>query len=190
MDVQQNAERGWSRGLGDVAIAFKRALYSQPRHAARILSVGGEVVAADRQGERRVRQRRHDLRAVRAVRPDPAARHRSCRRRPASKLPSDRDSRGNNEAFWRAAFGSTFAQDAASAAPGRRWSKCSGARETDGAAEWDVVPQMQVTLNKRQHVMIAGGVRIPLNERDERHTQVLTYLLWDWFDGGFFDFWK
>jgi hypothetical protein len=65
-----------------------------------------------------------------------------------------------------------------------------GARETDGEAEWDVVPQLQVTLTKLQHVMVAGGVRIPVNERDERHPQVLTYLLWDWFDGSFFDFWK
>ena len=38
--------------------------------------------------------------------------------------------------------------------------------------------------------MVAGGVRIPINERGDRHPQVLTYLLWDWFDGGFFDFWK
>jgi len=33
-------------------------------------------------------------------------------------------------------------------------------------------------------------VRIPINERGERHTQVMTYLLWDWFDGGFFEFWR
>ena len=64
------------------------------------------------------------------------------------------------------------------------------ARNRAASAEWDVVPQMQVTLSKLQHVMIAGGVRIPLNERDERHPQVLTYLLWDWFDGSLFDFWK
>ncbi len=39
-------------------------------------------------------------------------------------------------------------------------------------------------------LMIAAGVRIPINEREERHAQVLTYLLWDWFDGSFFDFWN
>jgi hypothetical protein len=38
--------------------------------------------------------------------------------------------------------------------------------------------------------MLAAGVRLPLNRREERHAQVLTYLLWDWFDGGFFEFWK
>ena len=30
----------------------------------------------------------------------------------------------------------------------------------------------------------------PLNDRDNRDTQVLAYVLWDWFDGGLFDFWK
>ncbi len=52
------------------------------------------------------------------------------------------------------------------------------------------MPQVQVTLSKLQHVMVAGGVRIPLTERAERPTQALVYLLWDWYDGGFFDFWK
>ena len=64
------------------------------------------------------------------------------------------------------------------------------ARPEGGASEWDIVPQIQVTLSKLQHVMVAGGVRIPLTERAERPTQGLVYLLWDWYDGGFFDFWK
>jgi hypothetical protein len=50
--------------------------------------------------------------------------------------------------------------------------------------EWDVAPQLQVTLSRRQHVMVSGGLRIPVTQRDERHTQVVAYFLWDWFDGG------
>ena len=60
----------------------------------------------------------------------------------------------------------------------------------DGSAEWDVVPQMQVTLSKLQHIMLSVGVRVPLNERADRTPHVLTYFLWDWFDGGLFAFWK
>lgn len=33
------------------------------------------------------------------------------------------------------------------------------------------------------------GARIPLNERDERKTQVIFYLLWDWFDGTLLEGW-
>jgi hypothetical protein len=61
----------------------------------------------------------------------------------------------------------------------------------DGArVQWDVVPQMQVTLNRRQHIMINVGVRVPLNQRAGRSTQVITYFLWDWFDGGLLDGWR
>jgi hypothetical protein len=48
---------------------------------------------------------------------------------------------------------------------------------------------MQVTLNKRQHLMINAGVRVPLNDRTGRTTQVIAYFLWDWFDGGLRDGW-
>jgi hypothetical protein len=65
-------------------------------------------------------------------------------------------------------------------------------REMDSGApvEWDLLPQLQVSLSRRQHILVSGGVRIPLNDRDGRHTQVLAYLLWDWFDGGFTDGWR
>ena len=37
-----------------------------------------------------------------------------------------------------------------------------------GPSEWDVVPQVQVTLSKLQHVMLAAGVRVPVTQREER----------------------
>jgi hypothetical protein len=94
------------------------------------------------------------------------------------------------EVFLRTALGTTVAQDRGF---GRAWSpqiELLWARPEGGASEWDVVPQVQVTLSKLQHVMVAAGVRIPITEREERSTQGLVYLLWDWFDGGFVEFWK
>jgi hypothetical protein len=96
----------------------------------------------------------------------------------------------SREGFVRAAAGVTFAQDRGF---GRAWTpqiEVLWAKPEGGPAEWDAVPQVQVTLSKLQHVMIAGGIRVPLTERRVRSTQVLTYLLWDWFDGGFFEFWR
>ncbi len=63
-----------------------------------------------------------------------------------------------------------------------------GAREmTSGEpALWDVVPQMQVSLSRRQHVLLNAGVKIPVNRRRDRGSTLMVYLLWDWFDGGFF----
>ena len=64
-------------------------------------------------------------------------------------------------------------------------------RDLEGGADlnWDLVPQLQVTLNQRQHVMLNLGVRLPLTNTDRRNTLIVVYLLWDWFDGGLFDGW-
>ena len=96
-----------------------------------------------------------------------------------------------HEAFWRVAFGKSFVEDRF----GRTWSpmvEFLAARELDDGEPvvWDIAPQMQVTLSKRQHIMISGGVRLPLTHRDGRHPQVITYFLWDWFDGGLRDGWR
>jgi Cytochrome C oxidase, cbb3-type, subunit III len=55
---------------------------------------------------------------------------------------------------------------------------------TDRAkTNWDVVPQMQVTISKRQHVRADLGLRIPVTNTAGRPKQIVFYLLWDWFDG-------
>jgi mono/diheme cytochrome c family protein len=187
VDVQQNADAGWSRGLGDVAVAFKRTLYSS-LETGRIFSVGAEMVVPTGK-ESGGFGHGFTIYEPSAMFGQILPRGMFLQAQAGIEVPSDHR-RGNNETFWRAAFGTTLAQDAGF---GRAWSpavEVLGARETDGIAEWDIVPQMQVTLSKLQHVMVAGGLRIPVNAREERHPQVLTYLIWDWFDGSFFDFWR
>jgi hypothetical protein len=61
--------------------------------------------------------------------------------------------------------------------------------EQGATTKWDLVPQMQVTLSKRQHVMLNVGFRFPVNERSGRQGEFLMYLLWDWFDGGLLSGW-
>jgi len=105
------------------------------------------------------------------------------------EIPSDH-SKAQNEGFLRTTLGYSFAQDQG---VGRVWSPMAEvivAKPKDGDAEWDVVPQMQVTLSKLQHILLSVGVRVPVNERQDRKPQVLTYVVWDWFDGGLFQFWK
>jgi hypothetical protein len=62
--------------------------------------------------------------------------------------------------------------------------------QAGGRISWDYVPQMQVTLSKRQHLKLNVGVRMPINNFDNRSKTVAFYLLWDWFDGGLFQGWK
>jgi mono/diheme cytochrome c family protein len=87
--------------------------------------------------------------------------------------------------FFNSAVGQSFA---ANRGLGRLWSpmfEVIGARDlVDNAkTNWDVVPQMQVTISKRQHIRANLGVRVPVNNTAGRPVQVMFYLLWDWFDG-------
>jgi mono/diheme cytochrome c family protein len=78
---------------------------------------------------------------------------------------------------------------------GRTWSPMMEflmAREhlPGATVEWDVAPQMQMTLSKRQHIRASGGVRVPVVNTVGRSWEIGFYMLWDWFDGGLRDGWK
>jgi hypothetical protein len=60
---------------------------------------------------------------------------------------------------------------------------------TGAKMNWDVVPQMQVTISKRQHVRADLGVRVPVNNTQGRHIQLMFYVLWDWADGKLLEGW-
>jgi len=103
---------------------------------------------------------------------------------------STNQDRASHEGFLRTAIGYTFAQDEGF---GRTWTPMTEvliAKPKGAETEWDIVPQMQISLSKLQHILLSVGVRVPLNEREERKPEFLTYFLWDWFDGGLFQFWK
>jgi hypothetical protein len=94
--------------------------------------------------------------------------------------------------FWRTTLGKTFSQEAGR---GRSWSpmlEILADREfaTGEKVNWDLLPQLQVTLSRRQHIMANIGVRIPVNNTASRSTQLMFYLLWDWFDGGLREGWR
>jgi len=176
----------WQSGLGDVAVAIKRVLAHSLARGA-ILSVTGELVlptGKEGQGLGSGTTVFEPFVTYGQLLP----RNRFLHLQAGAELPADRS---GDEAFWRAAVGQTFEQGRF----GRAWSpmvELLGARdlEAGAAVQWDVVPQMQVTLSKRQHIMISGGVRFPVSARTGRHPQVITYFLWDWFDGGLRDGWR
>jgi hypothetical protein len=106
------------------------------------------------------------------------------------ELPFDTDKAGR-EMFWRGALGRTWTQNGPF---GRAWSpmvEVLAARELESGAaiEWDLVPQVQITLNTRQHVRFNVGWRTPLTDRSHRSSRLMFYFLWDWFDGGLRDGW-
>lgn len=184
--MQEDAS-GWQRGIGDIAVALKRVLHHSLGRG-RIFSVAGEIIlptGSESRGLGNGVAVFEPFAAFGQMLPGDAF----IQAQAGLEIPLDRDR--SNEVFWRAVAGKSFVPRRF----GRTWSpmiEVLAVRElADGEPViWDVVPQMQVTLSRRQHIRLNIGVRLPVNERDGRDARVLAYLLWDWFDGGLFDGWR
>ncbi|MEO7271310.1 MAG: cytochrome c [Vicinamibacterales bacterium] len=181
------ADGHWTAGIGDVAVAFRRTLIARPRSGT-IAASGVEVAFPTGDADRGLGNGHHIVEPFAMV-GQALPRNAFVQFHGGLEVPSDA-AKGRKEAYLRSAIGFTYMADRGF---GRSWSpqlEVLLARPFGGEAEWDVVPQLQVSLSKIQHVVVAGGVRIPLNGQGERHPAVVTYLLWDWFDGPFTSFWK
>ncbi len=181
----QPVNGSWTAGVGDMAFAFKRVLVASHARGS-IVSVTGELImptasATDGWGAGHA-----------AFEPFLTA---------GQVLPGDsffqfqgglafpHSSDAKREGFSRFVLGKTFTR-----ASGREFSpmvELLGVKEfADGQKmQWDVMPEMQITLSTRKHIRTNVGLRIPLTDGAVRKTQLMFYLLWDWFDGGFFEGW-
>jgi mono/diheme cytochrome c family protein len=188
VDFTGHASLGWQRGLGDISLGFKRVLaHSGPRGS--ILSAGGEIIFPTGKEDRGLGSGTTVFEPF-LVYGQKLPGDSFVQGHAALELAADR-ARADHEALWRVAAGRTFAQDGGA---GRAWSPMMELLAVRGLKsgapiEWDLVPQMQVTLNTRQHIMLNGGVQFPLTERQGRGKRFMVYLLWDWWDGGFLDGW-
>jgi hypothetical protein len=107
-----------------------------------------------------------------------------------AELPTN-TARASQAVFWRTAVGSSVAKKNF----GRLFTpmvEVIADRNLQRGAKtnWDVLPEVQVTLSKRQHIRANFGVQFPVTNTGGRSTQVAFYLLWDTFDGGLFDGWR
>lgn len=187
IDFARDADGTWQRGLGDLAVALKHSAFHS-LDSGSILSLAGEVVFSTGKQERGLGKGVSVFEpfvAFGQILPGDGF----FQVQVGAELPFDREL-AENEAFWRLTLGKSFSQGRW----GRTWSpmlELLGARElvSGETTSWDIVPQLQVTLSTRQHIMLNLGARMPLNKREGRETRFLAYLLWDWFDGGLFEGW-
>jgi hypothetical protein len=101
-------------------------------------------------------------------------------------------SKSPHSLFFRSVVGHSMAPDHGL---GRLFSpmvELVGTRDyTSGAkTDMDIVPEMQVTVNRRQHIRADVGVVQPFTDTSGRHPQVVFYLLWDWAEGKFWEGWR
>lgn len=177
----------WTSSLGDVAVGVKRAIYHSLKGGS-IFSAAAEIILPTGDESRGFGKGTlvfEPFVSFGQILPGEFFIHSQV----GLEIPAKTEN-AENEAFLRLVMGRTFT----SGPWGRAWSpmvELLASRELVSGEEisWDIVPEIQVTLNKRQHIMFNIGVRIPVNNTSGRDVRVVAYLLWDWFDGGFFEGW-
>ncbi len=187
VEVQPRDGGSTIAGVGDVALAVKHAVYHSLRRGA-IVSAAAEAVLPTG-SERRGFGAGTPIVEAALLYGQILPKAFFVQAQSGFGVPVDR-AKAAREAFWRGVVGRSFTDGRF----GRTWSpmlEVVGARELVNGepAQWDLVPQMQVTLSTRQHIRVAGGVQIPVTDTAARSTRVVTYFLWDWFDGGLFQGW-
>jgi mono/diheme cytochrome c family protein len=185
---QKPAGMEWQGGVGDLVAGYKHVLLSSLRTGS-ILSVAGETVFATGDAERDMGKGVTVFEFFGSY-GQLLPKKMFLQFQPGIELPVDTD-RANRAVFWRTVLGRSFAPDKGL---GRLWSpmvELLADRELASGERinWDIVPQFQVTLSRRQHIRANVGLRLPVNDFGPRPTQVLFYLMWDWFDGGLRDGW-
>ena len=176
----------WNRGIGDIAVAVKYALHDNLARGL-IVSAGGEVTLPTGRESRGLGGGVALFEAAGMVgQALPGAAF--VQLHAGLEVPAKSDV-ASKELFWRTAIGRTFT----AAQWGRAWSpmvEVLYARSPGAPADWDLVPQLQVSLSGLQHVLVSGGVRIPVKQPQSRGKTLMIYLLWDWFDGGLRSNWR
>ncbi|HEY3518222.1 MAG TPA: cytochrome c, partial [Gammaproteobacteria bacterium] len=178
---------GWQSGAGDLGIGVKHTVRHSLERGA-ILAVGGELVVPTGDetkgfGAGTTVLETHVLYGKVLPR-DAFVQFQGV-------LEFPHDSALEDEAVFRAAIGKTWTTDAPFGRSFTPILETLASRELQSGAttEWDLVPQVQISLSRRQHVLGAVGIRQPITDRGNRQTEFVFYLLWDWFDGGVLEGW-
>ncbi len=182
----QGPSNGWSTSIGDIALEYKRTL-AHSLERGNIFSLTGELVLPTG-SERRGLGKGHAVFEPFATFGQILPRDSFIQMQGGFAIPLEGGH--DDEVFWRAAVGKSFEERRF----GRVWSPMlelllARPLVRDGKTSWDVLPGMQFTLNARQHVRLAGGVRLPITDADVRKKSVIVYLLWDWYEGGILQGW-
>jgi mono/diheme cytochrome c family protein len=185
----EDQDHAWYNGLGDITFGVKRVMFSSLRTGS-ILSLQGSVLAPvgnSAHGFGNGTTTFETFASFGQLFPT----NTFVQFQMGAELPHRTDI-APQSLFWRWAVGQTFASDHRL---GRMWTPMveflADRDLVDGAkTNWDVLPEMQVTLSKRQHVRANVGVRTPFTNTLGRSRQVVLYLLWDWADGKLWEGWK
>jgi cytochrome c5 len=180
---------GWTEGVGDITMGLKRDMFSSLRTGT-ILSLQGGVLLPTGDSHRGFGAgtlQFEPFAAFDQLFPE----NTFVQFEAGADLPWD-TAKAPRSLFYRTAIGQGIGQDHML---GRLWApmvELLARRDFSPGAQtdWDVLPEMQVTLSRRQHIRLAAGWRKPFTDTRNRPGQAEFYLLWDWFDGRFWEGWR
>lgn len=188
MSVAQVPGGDREAGIGDIALALKSMLVGNVRTGT-ALSVGAEVILPTGNEDKGFGKG--------AVIFEPFVAFGQLlpwksflQAQAGAEIPAKEAAGLENEAFLRGVLGTTFTHGKF----GRILTPMIEAialREiaSDAKTSLDLVPELQISLSTRHHVLACLGGTIPTTNREGRSPQVMAYLLWDWFDGGLLEGW-
>ena len=184
-----HVDTGWLGGVGDIAIGMKRVLFSQ-LETGTIFAVQGEVIVPSGNRSRGFGTGTTTFGTFASF-GQLLPGHSFIHVQGGADLPVNTD-KAPQSVFLRTAVGKSFSDNKGL---GRMWSPivegvASRDLRTGAATDWDVVPQFQVTVSRRQHIRADLGVSVPVTHTAGRPIQLMMYFLWDRADGGLFEGWK
>lgn len=188
LNYLKNEAGTWVGGVGDFVLGYKRVAFHSSKTGS-ILSFQGEVAAPTGNHSRGLGNGQTTFEVFGAF-GQVLPKQSFLQLQSGAELPSD-PKKISQVVFSRMALGKTLAGNRGF---GRAWTpmvEVAAERdlETGAKINWDVVPQMQVTLNRRQHIRASIGYQKPVRHIAGRSKQIVFYLLWDWFDGGLREGW-
>ncbi|HXM97747.1 MAG TPA: c-type cytochrome [Candidatus Dormibacteraeota bacterium] len=179
----------WTAGFGDITLALKREMFSSLRTGS-ILSLQGGFLLPTGDSKRGFGAGTAQFEPFAAF--DQLFKENTfVQTQLGADLPFDTKV-APRSMYWRVAVGQALAQDHML---GRLFSpmvEFLAVRDfAPGAAtNWDILPEMQITISRRQHIRVAFGVREPISNTAGRTPHVQFYLLWDRADGKFWQGWR
>ena len=178
----QDQSHTWYGGVGDATIGLKREMFSSLRTGSILSLFGGAIVPSGNKnrGFGTGTTTFETFAAFDQLFPT----NTFVQLQAGANLPRHTDV-APQVVYWRAALGQSFAADHGL---GRLWSPMvefvADRDLVDGAkTNWNAVPQMQVTISRRQHIRGNLGFSQPFTNTRGRQNQIVFYLLWDWADG-------
>jgi mono/diheme cytochrome c family protein len=179
----QDENHTWYGGVGDAVFGLKRVIFSSLRSGS-ILSLQGEVIAPTGNKARGFGTGSTTF-GMFASFGQLFPTNTFVQFQGGADLPAHPSTTAPQAVFWHTTVGQSFAADHGL---GRLWSPmveflADRDLTSHPKTNWDILPELQVTVSKRQHIRADLGVRVPATNTSGRAVQVVFYLLWDWADG-------